>query len=282
MIAGEALASATQTLEAVVLAGGINKIPLYAGYTPGYKALLPFAGKPAIQYTLEAVGAVPAVKRILVVGPEAPMRDALAAAGCRVACEYVPGGDSPLGSVLNVLPHLKDSDRALFATADLPLVTTASVQAFLDACAAAGTPYPVNIYLSAVLRRSFTGPFSRSRKGHMIFREGAVYHGNLALIEPRAFETPGVAKVMERLYRRRKNPIGSALAGGWRIALSYIFGALLLRVLTVEQMARIASKRLGVGIIPVRVDRPEIAIDVDEPGDYELVTRELEARALQS
>ena len=276
------MASATQMRDVVVLAGGINKIPLYAGCTPGYKALLPFAGKPAIQYTLEAVCAVPTVCRILVVGPEAPVRDALAATGCRVACEYVPGGDSLMASVLNVLPHVKDSGQVLFATADLPLVTSASVQAFLDACAAARSPYPENLYLSAVLRRSFTGPFARSRKGHMSFRGGAVYHGNLALIEPRAFETPGLVKVMERLYRRRKNPIASALAGGWRIALSYIFGAFLLRLLTMEQMARIVSKRLGVGIIPVRVDNPEIAIDVDEPDDYELVTRELEARALRS
>lgn len=282
------MTSVGQTLDAVVLAGGINKIPLYPGYTPGYKALLPLAGKPAIQYTLEALRAVPSVRRILVVGPEAPVRDALAAAGCNVECEFVPGGDSIMTSVSNVLPHLKESDtgrvtapRVLFTTADLPLVTSASVQTFLDACAAAKPFHRFNIYLSAVLGSSFTGPFARSRKGHMTFREGAVYHGNLALIEPQAFEMPGLVKLFERLYRNRKNPIASALSGGWRIALSYIFGAFLLRLLTMEQMARIASKRLGVGMVPVRVDSPEIAVDVDEPGDYELVTRELEARSLR-
>jgi CTP:molybdopterin cytidylyltransferase MocA len=284
------LASTTQTLDVVILADGINKIPLYAGSTPGYKALLPFAGKPAIQYTLEAVSALPAVRRIFVVGPEARLRDALKANGYHVACEYVPGGDSPMASVLNVLPRLKEGDvrdsqfkdsvpGVLFTTADLPLVTRASVQAFLDACAATKSPYPVNLYLSAVLRRAFTGPFARSRKGHMTFREGAVYHGNLALIEPRAFEVPGLAAILKRLYHRRKNPVASALTGGWRIALSYVFGAFLLRVLTMEQMARIASRRLGVGIVPVLVDRPEIAIDVDGAGDYELVRRELESRA---
>lgn len=265
-------------LDAVVLAGGINKIPLHAGYTPGYKALLPFAGKPAIQYTLEALRAVPGVGRIVVAGPEAPLREALAAAGCSVVCEYVPGGDSPMDSVLNALRHVPDSDRVLFTTADLPLVTGADVQAFLHACAAAKRRYPVNIYLSAVLGPAFARRFARSRKGHMIFREGAVYHGNLAVIEPGAFEAPGMVRLMERLYRRRKHPLASALAGGWRIALSYIFGAFLLRLLGLERMAGIVSRRLGVGIVPVRVDRPEIALDVDEPGDYELVKRELEAR----
>lgn len=277
-------------LDVVILAGGINKIPLYNGYTPGYKALLPFDGKPAIQYTLEAVSALPTVRRILVAGPETEIRQALASGGYHAACDYVPSGDSPVGSVLNVLPYLQDSDSkgaeqssVLFATADLPLVTRANVQAFLDACAVTESPYPVNLYLSAILRHSFTGPFAHSRKGHMTFREGAVYHGNLALIDPQAFEMPGLVAILDRIYHKRKNPFASALAGGWRIALSYVFGAFLLRILTVKQMARIASRRLGVGIVPVQVEYPEIAIDVDTAGDYELVRRELEARhALQS
>jgi len=45
--------NAVKHLDVVILAGGINRIPLYPGAKPGYKALLPFAGKPAIQYTLE-------------------------------------------------------------------------------------------------------------------------------------------------------------------------------------------------------------------------------------
>jgi hypothetical protein len=148
---------------------------------------------------------VPAVRRILIVGPEAPLRDALLANGHDLAaCEFVPAGDSPMGSVLKVLSHVKGNDQVLFTTADLPLVTSTSVQTFLRACrcrAGAASLYPTNIYVSAVLGRSFTGRFARSRKGHMIFREGAVYHGNLVLADPRAFETLGVVKVMERLYQ---------------------------------------------------------------------------------
>jgi len=276
--------NAVKHLDVVILAGGINRIPLYPGAKPGYKALLPFAGKPAIQYTLEAVNAIPNIRRIFVAGPEKELRAALAATGCRIPCEYVPGGDSPMGSVMNVLPRLKEStppgdapSAILFATADLPLVTTESVAAFLDACAAAPRPYPANLYLSAVPGRAFTGPFAKSRKGHMTFRGGAIYHGNVALIEPQAFETPGLVNLFKRLYQRRKNPFASAISGGWRIALSYVFGAFLLRLLSLEQMARIVSRRLGVGIVPIRLNRPEIAVDVDVASDYELVRQELEA-----
>ena len=276
-----------KALDVVILAGGINKISLYKGYTPTYKALLPFAGKPAIAYTLDAVRDLPGLRRVFIVGPEDKLRDAVAASEFPASCTFVPSGDSVMASIWNVLPHLKESvagdaaPEALFMTADLPLVTTANVRAFLKARAAKKSPYSLNLYLSAVPRRAFTGLFAKSHKGHMVFREGAVYHGNLALIDPRAFEAPGLAKVFERLYRGRKNPIASSLAGGWRIALSYVFGAFLFRLLTMERMARIASRSLGVGIIPVRVNSPEIAIDVDEADDYELVSRELETRAVQ-
>ena len=65
-------------VNAVVLAGGINRIPLFQGYTPGYKALLPFCGRPSILYTLDALKAVPQVARVCIAGPEADLRPALA------------------------------------------------------------------------------------------------------------------------------------------------------------------------------------------------------------
>ena len=52
-----------------MLAGGINTIELFDGYRPGYKALLPFCGKPSIQYVVEALEQVPNVAHISIVGP---------------------------------------------------------------------------------------------------------------------------------------------------------------------------------------------------------------------
>ncbi|MEI6914740.1 MAG: hypothetical protein WCL39_06375, partial [Armatimonadota bacterium] len=69
----------------------------------------------------------------------------------------------------------------------------------------------------------------------------------------------------------RKNAVKSALATGWRVGLSYVVGVQLLHLLTLDEMARIASKRFDTGIVPVLIDHPEITVDIDESADYEFV-----------
>lgn len=55
-------------VDALVLAGGINRIQFYQGYRPGYKALLPFGCKPSLRYVLDALEGVPQLGRRVVVG----------------------------------------------------------------------------------------------------------------------------------------------------------------------------------------------------------------------
>ncbi|MDQ3023472.1 MAG: hypothetical protein M3R04_03650, partial [bacterium] len=66
-------------LAAVILAGSLNKIPLYEGYKPGHKALLEFNGKPSIHYTLAALRLDPRITRICIVGSTKVLSAALAA-----------------------------------------------------------------------------------------------------------------------------------------------------------------------------------------------------------
>jgi choline kinase len=65
------------SLPAVVLAGGINRIALFPGDTPGYKALVRVGGRPSIYYTLRALDAVPEVESVAIVGDQAALRPAV-------------------------------------------------------------------------------------------------------------------------------------------------------------------------------------------------------------
>jgi hypothetical protein len=38
-----------------------------------------------------------------------------------------------------------------------------------------------------------------------------------------------------------------------------------------QQMAAIASRRFHVGIVPVALSHPKVALDMDEPADYRLL-----------
>jgi 2-C-methyl-D-erythritol 4-phosphate cytidylyltransferase len=55
-------------VDAVVLAGSINKIALFPGCPPGSKALAKMHGKALIDYVLDALQASNAVRNVIVVG----------------------------------------------------------------------------------------------------------------------------------------------------------------------------------------------------------------------
>ncbi len=261
-----------QRVNAVILAGGINRIPLYAGYEPGPKALLKFAGKPSVLYTLEALRRVPQVDRICLVGPAEALRQAV---GEQDGCEYEEAVKSLGGNIILGLQHFGGSPAVLFATADMPLITSEAVGAFLDACAekSAGDG---EVFVVFVPEAAFTGFYQGRQKARVFFRDFIACHGNLALVDPRVTEHLWLAPRINHLYRVRKQTLRTTLAFGWTVAGSYLIGGWLLRRLTLEQMAGIASRRLGLRLVPVLLDRPELVIDVDEAKDYAFVRKRLE------
>jgi molybdopterin-guanine dinucleotide biosynthesis protein A len=265
---------ATEAIDAVILAGGVNTISLYEGYVPGYKALLPLGDKLAIQYTLDAIHAVPAVRRIAIVGPVDELRHALAERHLD-HCDLIEGGETIMDSIYQGLRHFADSPMVLTTTADLPLITPQVITDFLVACGAVELTYAENMFLSVVPERCFTGAYADYPKGFNRFRDIAISHGNLFLVDPRLMQNTPATRRMNALYNARKSAVSSAMAIGLHIGLSYVLGVHMWHLLTLQHMANMASRRFGFGLIPVVVEHPEVTVDVDEPEDYTFVMREL-------
>jgi len=274
--AGTGAGTAADRVNAVVLAGGINRIPLFDGYTPGYKALVPFRGRPSILYTLDALKAVPQVARVCIAGPEADLRPALEGTVYGgSACAFAAGGETLRDNIFSGLRHFAGSPRVLVLTADLPLITPQAIADFLAACERVKTADMTTLFLSVVPRRCYTGPYERFTKPFNRFRDIEVCHGNLWLADPRLLQNTQVTGRINRIYAARKNPVASALAVGPHVGLAYLLGVHLLHALTLERMTRIAARCFGVGSVPVIVEHPEITIDVDEPADYRFVVEQL-------
>lgn len=259
---------------AVVLASGLNRIPLFPGYVPGYKALLPFHGRASIHYVLDALQGVREVDRVCIIGHKEDLEPELRTR--TEAYELAEGGESLLQSVEIALRQFARGKPVLFVTADLPLITPQAASEFLAGCAAAKTDFEHNVFIAVVPQGCYLGPYLRFTKSFNRFRDVAVCHGNLALVDPEILEVSKVRERLNGLYSARKSPIRSALALGWMVGLTYALGVELLHVVTLPQMARIASKNFGFGIVPIFVERPEITIDVDEPDDYAFVREQLD------
>ncbi len=262
-------------VSAIILAGGVNRIPLYEGYQPGYKALLNINGTPSIRYPLNALRRSRYVRDVCVVGARGDLVDAVN----DPLVAFTPSGDSLLDSIVAGLSFYRDREFILATTADLALLSSTIVDTFIDACAATPTVFGVNLFLSVVRKEDFTGPFGRVDKIMARFRDGTFCHGNMAMVQPTLLDDAVAMERINAVYAGRKGALSSALAFGARVGLAFVIGVSLLHVLTLRQMAAIASRRFHMGIVPVPVPYPEVALDVDEPADYRLVNEILSRRS---
>lgn len=260
---------APQSVDAVMLAGGINTISLYEGYEPGYKALLEVGGQPCIRYVIDALKGSRYVRRVGIVGSEADLKPVV---GNDVTA-FAPPSESLLGSIMQAWSLFGDAPLVLTTVADLPLLKPQMVDDFLEACAGAVTTYKENAFLAVVSEEHFTSAFANLPKGGNVFKDGTVCHGNLLLATPRLLDNEAARARVNAVYAGRKSPIKSALAFGLGLGLAYVFGVHLFHLFTLKRMTDMASRRFGFGVVPILLPHPQVAVDVDEPKDYELVQR---------
>lgn len=269
-----AVPKADPPIDVVVLAGGLNAIPLYDGYVPGYKALIAYKGRTSIDYVLDALRASPGIGRICIAGPRTLLEDTLSHRPAGGGITTVEGGATFLDSLIVGLEHFRSSRAVLFVTADMPLLTTGAVTDFLAGCAAAPTSRAQNIHVAAVPRTCYQGHYLTMTKPFNRYADIQVCHGNLFLIDTDLVDNQELRKRVAVMYDGRKTGL-SRLAFGWQVALTYLIGVDLLHILTLRYMAERVSRLFGIGVIPVLVSHPEITVDVDGPEDYTFVQDQL-------
>ncbi len=262
----------TQNIPAVILAGGINTIQLYPGHTPGKKALLRYGGRPCVVSVASVLQGIPAVHRLSIVGSEPAV---FRKEEMDPDIKFLPGGADVAESIRRGLQCFAASKAVLFVTADLPMITARAVTDFLRRSAEIDTDYSKNIFFSLVPDYCYQGDFREVSKGFIRFKDTAVCHGNLFVLDPAIRNDHNVMAVFQSLYNARKSSVRAALAFGPVVGLAFFFGVRLLHRISLSRMARLASRRLGTGLLPVVIEYPEITVDVDEPEDHVFLKKRL-------
>lgn len=258
-------------MDVVVLASGVNRIPLFPGDRPGTKALVDFHGKSSLRYVLDALERVEGLGRICVEGPAPSIDDELVGWTGKRAIERIEGGETFLESLVRGLEHYRDSNRVLFVTADLPLLAPEAVRDFLDGIEREDPRHAGMLHVSAVPKDAFTGAFARPTKPFNGYRGMPVCHGNLFAVDPRLLARPDVRSRIDRMYAGRKSALATTWALGLDIAIVYMLGVEVFHLIALKPMARYLSRRYGFGVVPVLVRHPGITEDIDEPDDYVFV-----------
>jgi molybdopterin-guanine dinucleotide biosynthesis protein A len=254
-------------IDALVLAGGIPKEgePLYPLTQGQPKALLPAAGKPMVQWVLDALGDSKLVRRVVVVGLDG---------GLRFPREliYVPNQGGMLDNVHagaeKILELDQRADRILVVSSDIPTALGAQIDWVIEQTQAANDDFSYCVIERQPMEEMFPG----CRRTFFRFRDTEVCGGDLAVISTRLFSMD--AGIWQRLTAARKSRIKTVAIIGLDVLILF-----LLHRLSLEDAVRRASRRVNVRGRAVNCPHPEVGMDVDKPFQLDLVEEHLRRRA---
>ncbi|MBX6378835.1 MAG: nucleotidyltransferase family protein, partial [Clostridia bacterium] len=238
-------------LDALVLAGRVNRGALAGEEEVPFEALIDVAGRPMVRHVVEALAAARSVAGIVVVGPARLLRPHLPAEVILVE----PGGNL-VASMRNGFRALAEKRPCLVVASDIPLVTGAMLDEFVEACRSTGA----SLCCPIVPREVCESRFPEVRRTYASLREGTFTLGNCFYVAPEARE-PVLAQ-LEVFYALRKRPLRLARQLGLRMIVKY-----LLRTASLGELEALAAARLGVPARAVVCRHPEIGVDVDKPAD---------------
>lgn len=255
-------------MHCIVTAGGLPgpEDPLYP-YTQGTsKALLDMEGRTMLERVMDALQDSKHVETIVVIGLEGDMGMQFK----RPIDQYLPDQGSLVGNVLAGVNWLRqeypDMESVLFCTADLPALTAANVDSFIESC----EPFDKGVYYIFVTREDMEARFPDSARTYVKLKGAEIAGGDVSIAQV------DLADTHEELWRAltdaRKHAWKLARVVGFKVLIKFLF-----RRLSIADIEETASKIIEQ---PVRIvlDAPaEMAMDVDKPGQIELLRADLQA-----
>ncbi len=234
------------------------------------KSLTPVDGTPMVLRVLDALVASPQINARILCGPprsileQEPDLRQLITSG---KVGWRENQATPSASALHVLESMPDETPVFLTTADHALLNSPMVDYF---CSRARTS-DCDVVVGVALHETVKAAYPETRRTAIRLQDAAYCGCNLF-----AFLTPQArlaADFWRRIETRRKKPLRMITVLGWATILRYLLGHLSLA----QALDRI-SQRMGIKAGAVIMPFPEAAIDVDSPGDWQLVEKIVGAR----
>jgi CTP:molybdopterin cytidylyltransferase MocA len=264
------MADAPSGIDAVVTAGGVPRPdqPLYALTQGKPKAMLPIAGRPMVQWVLDALNAAETVRRIVVVGLGA---DDTAGLSSRKEMAFVANQGSLIANTeagVKKVGQDENAKHALVVSADIPALEGAHVDWIARACAETDHEIYYGLLSEADMEKRFPG----SKRSYFKLKEGKFCGSDINM-----FSTGLVGHyhpAWHTIVDSRKSILKQASLIGFDTLLIMALGQM-----TIPEALRRAKTKLGVNGRVLLIPYAEAGMDVDKPRQYELVKRDLESRA---
>ncbi len=247
-------------VDAVILAGGDGEV---IDPTERFKGLVPIAGRPLVEWVVDAFRAADRIGEIAVVIPTA---ENLGGWVDRVDKLVVSNREFMDNAIAGAAAFRVDRP-VVIATGDIPLLTGAAIDAFVDAGLATGAEFVYPLVPKAAVEAAYPG----AQRTYFKLKSGRYTGGNAMIVDPKLL--PGARDLGQRLFDERKNPVATVRTAGLGFVVKFVLGRL-----EPEDLVDKIRELLGGTGAAVVLDDPSIAMDVDKPVDLELVEGLLLAR----
>jgi GTP:adenosylcobinamide-phosphate guanylyltransferase len=255
-------------MDAIVLAGGIPtpEEPLYE-YTQGKaKALLEIAGKPMLQWVLDALGEAKHVDNVIVIGLDDPE-----GVECAKPMYHIPNQGRMLANIEAGINKMREinpkAEYAIVTSADIPALRGEMV----DWLVGTALESRHDVYYGVVKREVMEKRYPNSNRTFSKLKDMEVCGADVNIAHHTMTTDPEHLAKWEILIGRRKSPLKQVAAIGiWTLIL------VLLGRLTLKDSVARATRKLNIKVRAIVWDYAEAAMDVDKPHQYEMMKADLE------
>ena len=252
-------------MDAIVTAGGIPQPedPLYKYSNGDSKALINLAGKPMIQWVLDALSDAKLVDNVIVIGlsPKSGVT-------CKKPLHFLSNQGRMLANIVvgvnKSLELNKKTKYVLVVSSDIPALKSEMVDWLIENCMTTKD----DLYYGICPKDVMEGRFPNSRRTYTKLK-GMELCGADMHVSHVSMATDHL-DMWEQLIGNRKSPLKQASI----IGLGTFF-RVFTRSITLDELVETVSKRIGIKGRAIRFPFAEPCMDVDKPHQLELLRDDL-------
>ena len=252
-------------MDAIVIAGGIPRPedPLYSYSHGDSKALVDVAGKPMVQWVLDALGDAHKVDNVILVGLSAKNE-----LNCKKTLYYISNQGRMLANIVagvnKSLELNKKTKYVLVVSSDIPAIKSDMVDWLVDTCMETKD----DLYYGVCPKDVMEARFPDSKRTYTHLKDMDVCGADINVTHVRMATEH--LDLWESLIGSRKSPLKQASI----IGFGTLF-ALFTRRLTLDDAVRRVSERIGIKGRAILWPYAEPCMDVDKPNQLELLRDDL-------
>lgn len=248
------------SVDAVILAGGDGAV---IDPAVRIKGLVPIAGRPMVEWVVDAMRSAETISDIAVVlptaenlGPWADKVDKLVVSDGAFIDNVIAGVDS-----------FRNDRSVLVATGDLPALTAEAIDDYVTRSLSAGADFSYPLVSKAAMEEQFPG----SKRTYIKLVTGEITGGNMMLLAPSLVR--GNREIGQKLFETRKSALKMARVIGFKFIFKLLSGRL-----DPTDVEKKMGQLLGGSCSAIYTAHASIGADVDKPVDVVVAERVISRR----